>query len=113
MTRRRRWAVGDIAYLEYHCTESRSSGDAPAWLRSHQLVTVTEGLHDVDPPSPGVYTVRFPDGLEWGVFPDEMFTDPRCFRRPDPPSPDQDRFRVHGKVRSTLSLSVQLSELSR
>jgi hypothetical protein len=102
---RERWAVGDVAFFEYHCLESLGSGDATAWLHSHQRATVIRALCDVGEEGislderfrfgeQGVYTVRFADGLEWDVFEDELLIDPACFTRPDPPSPDQAVYRV-------------------
>jgi hypothetical protein len=91
------WEPGSSAWFEYHCNESDESPDAPAWHRSHQQVTVlAEGEHDgwpgstyderVDAGQPKVYSVRFPDGLEWTAFEDELLTDPADFDRPDPPT---------------------------
>ena len=98
------WAVGDRAFFEYHCFEDLSSGDAAAWLRSHQQVTVIRGLFDAaqdrtlserfEEGEQGVYSVRFADGLVWDVFEDELLVDPGHFTRPDPPSPEQARYRV-------------------
>lgn len=89
---------GDVLWFEYHCNESHDSPDAPVWLRSHQQVTVLS-LDDADSvlaelPTlteredegrPLVYRVRFPDGLEWSAFEDELVIDRAEFCRPDPP----------------------------
>lgn len=86
--------IGHTYWFEYHCWESPHSGDAEIWYRSHQQVQV---LELVNLPFFGtlkeraeqgcllVYKVRFPDGLEWDVFEDELMTSPKSFNRPDPP----------------------------
>lgn len=95
---RERWEPGDRAWFEYHCFESHDSSDAVAWYHSHQEATVLgEADHSAWPGStwderaeactPIVYTVRFDDGVEYGVFEDELVTDPAAFYRPDPSPP--------------------------
>jgi len=79
---RKRWTPGDRAWFEYHCWESPESYDAPAWYRSHQFVTILEveendgtGLTRAERDECALsftYTVRFPDGLEWCAFEDEL-----------------------------------------
>lgn len=79
------WKPGETAYFEYHCNRSHDSEDAPAWYRSHQTVTVL-GIdyagngrtldQRLDRGEPRSYRVRFPDGLEWAAFEDELFTSP-------------------------------------
>lgn len=96
MSVREEWAPGDAAYFEYHCLESPESGDAPAWYHSHQRVTVLkESTSDgflstfaerAEAGEPKVYRVRFPDGLEWDAFEDELTTSELDYYRPDPPS---------------------------
>ena len=91
------WVEGESAHFEYHCYESPESADAPAWYRSHQLVTVLRRGDDENYPAPfiermqdgcpNIYRVRFADGLEWDVFEDELLTSPEFFTRPDPPKP--------------------------
>ena len=93
---RDQWQPGDVAHFEYHCLESLESQDAPAWLHSHQRITVlredeSDAYGDTlderaDNGQPKVYTVRFGDGLEWSAFEDELLTDPKGYERPDPPS---------------------------
>ncbi len=83
-------------WFEYHCWESHDSQDAQIWYRSHQQVQIVkfaqcdmvdfttfrqramEGMQIL-------YRVRFPDGLEWDVFEDELLDNPSQFTRPDPP----------------------------
>lgn len=97
MTTREKWAPGDTAYFEYHCYEGHDSGDAQAWYRSHQEVTVI-CRDDVEEGSlgqtyaeraescwPWTYTVRWADGFEYSVWEDELFTSPADYYRPNPP----------------------------
>lgn len=90
-----RWGIGDQAWFEYHCNESPDSPDAPAWYRSHQRVVILS-LQENDGAGltreeraewgqPYTYTVRFPDGLEWCVFEDEISETQAEWERPDPP----------------------------
>lgn len=74
--------IGAELWFEYHCNESLGSPDAPAWLRSHQRVTVlavevndAAGMsldERIEAALPLTYTVRFPDGLEGCAFEDEL-----------------------------------------
>lgn len=89
------YAPGSVLWFEYHCWEHPDSADAPAWHRSHQLVTVL--ALEVNEPAgmtaaerreatmPFTYTVRFADGLEWCAFEDEVGTNRDSWDRPDPP----------------------------
>lgn len=91
------WAPGERAFFEYHCWESLESKDAPAWLRSHQEVSVL-GRDDDDADDsesfdqraengqPKAYRVRFDDGLEWTALEDELFVSSDYFVRPAPPA---------------------------
>lgn len=89
------WLPGQRAWFEYHCWESPESNDAEVWYHSHQQVTVLERhVNDgagmswagrMEAGQPYTYTVRFDDGLEWGVFEDELTNDPNDWYRPDPP----------------------------
>ena len=97
---REQWKALDSAWFEYHCEESHSSADAQAWYRSHQTVLVLGELDGASGSSknfpdskaavraekglPRMYRVRFPDGLEWDVFEDELLTSRKGFYRPDP-----------------------------
>ncbi|KKK84064.1 hypothetical protein LCGC14_2787110 [marine sediment metagenome] len=58
--------------FEYHCWESEQSSDAHLWKRTRQQVMV---LHEIIP-GPNdeglMFLVRFDDGLEAGVFADEL-----------------------------------------
>jgi hypothetical protein len=95
---REHWLPGDLAWFEYHCLESYSSGDAHLWLRSHTIVEVigqdldADVLEDADfaeradAGMPKVYTVRFPDGHEDTVWEDELLVHPDHYSRPDPPT---------------------------
>lgn len=90
--------IGSKYWFEYHCNESHQSSDAPAWYRSHQRVVVL-GLAKCDGPAfttfkergeaghQLLYRVRFPDGLEWDVFEDELLDNRKSFCRPNPPDP--------------------------
>lgn len=87
--------VGHVFWFEYHCLESHTSGDAQAWYRSHQQVTVlsisTPGGGDTslqrgENGEPRVYRCQFADGLQWDIFEDELLNSPAEFYRPDPPS---------------------------
>lgn len=93
-----RWEPGERAWFEYHCLESPESSDAEAWYRSHQEVEVLSGPGGELEASEGmtfeergqegvphVYRVRFPDGLEWDAWEDELHTDKAGWYRPDPP----------------------------
>lgn len=85
---------GQQLWFEYHCFESPESGDAPVWFRSHNKVTVLKlvepgfGKTQNDRAYNGesaIYSVRFPDGLEWDAFEDELLDSKKDFFRPDPP----------------------------
>lgn len=82
------WKAGEVAAFEYHCQRSHDSADACLWYRDH-LPAVVLGVADceaqgrpeldtlaarMDAACPMVYRVRFPDGLEWDVFEDELLT---------------------------------------
>lgn len=69
--------------FEYHCFESPYSQDAPIWRRTQQIVEVVSlsECEDMLPMSfserceeglPLVFMVKFPDGLVWNVFEDEL-----------------------------------------
>lgn len=90
------WPVGSRPYFEYHCWESPQSLDAPAWRRSHQRVTVlaveendsagmTRAERD-EAAMPFTYQVRFPDGVEWTAFEDELLASADHYTRPAPPA---------------------------
>lgn len=90
--------VGDRLWFEYHCNESLESPDAPAWLRSHQQVTVLrmcscDGVGVISEEERYengmllLYRVKFDDGLEWDVFEDELLDSQGEFQRPAPPVP--------------------------
>ena len=92
-----RWLPGEKAWFEYRCLESDESGDAPAWLHSHQQVEVLSdrdcegreaGLSFLERDEegwPDSYRIRFSDGLEWDAYEDELLTSKRFFEREDPP----------------------------
>ena len=89
------WRRGENAYFEYHCDQSKSSCDYPAYQHSHQIVKVLKvaargfgnTIHErVKSGEILVYRVRFSDGLEWDVFEDELLTSPRYYSKQfDPP----------------------------
>jgi hypothetical protein len=87
--------VGKEFWFEYHCWESLDSSDAPAWLRSHERVTVL-GLADCEVLAPTfdervdgavqiVYRARWSDGFEWDIWEDELCLSPSEFYCADPP----------------------------
>jgi hypothetical protein len=89
--------LGDVAWFEYHCWESPESGDAEVWYRSHQRVEIL-GRNEIEPISetmsyqerqeecvPWTYEVRFPDGLVWSAWEDELSASRADWHRPDPP----------------------------
>lgn len=97
---RDRWEPGDRPWFEYHCFESDDSADAHLWRHSQQRVTVVRHDptdHDCiadgttldyrldEAAMPCLYVIRFEDGLEAGVFEDELLTDPAGYSRPAPP----------------------------
>lgn len=82
------WKPGELAYFEYHCSQSHTSCDAEIWYRSQQPVVVLETIEKGvgrtmlkrnEYAIPRLYKVRFLDGLEYGVFEDELFTSPKWF----------------------------------
>jgi len=79
--------AGKKRWFEYHCYEGEDSSDAEAWHHTHQQVQVLSKLDDAevigDCDPIGMYKVRFPDGLEYDVFGDELMTSPKQFYRPD------------------------------
>ncbi len=86
--------VGRRYWFEYHCNESYTSADAPAWLRSHErvlAVSICEPgigcnyLTRSENGAPRVFRARWADGFEWDIFEDELLDDPTEFCRPDPP----------------------------
>jgi len=90
--------LGTTRWFEYHCNESHDSGDAPAWYRSHEQVSVVrlanyeDRLHAgsnwmsrCEDGLPLVYRARWPDGFEWDVFEDELLEHRASFCRPEPP----------------------------
>jgi hypothetical protein len=88
--------VGETYWFEYHCWESLDSGDAKAWLRSHEQVTVIaeqdsdawEGstfTERAEAGQPRVFLARWADGFEWSVCEDELLTTRDDFCCPDPP----------------------------
>lgn len=100
--------VGDKVWFEYHCNESHDSPDAPIWYRSHRQVEIIKGATWDDKPVESytdlevfyptlkergefgmvfLYKVKFPDGLEWGVFEDELVDSPDEFYCETPPAP--------------------------
>jgi hypothetical protein len=94
MGRQGRFDAGQRFWFEYHCFESLESGDAAAWLRSHEQVTVLKVVapgYGKSPEiratagEPCVYRARWDDGFEWDVFEDELVDSPGDFCRPDPP----------------------------
>ena len=97
---REQWLPGERAWFEYHCWESPESNDAEVWYRSHQQVTVlnmhlngTDGMtlaEREDAAMIRTYTVRFDDGLEWGVWEDELTDSPAEWYRPDPPRREEE-----------------------
>lgn len=71
-------------WFEYHCYEGEDSCDAELWHHTHQRVTVLNRIANVDECEVGkMYRVRFADGFEYGVFSDELVSDPKEFKRPD------------------------------
>ena len=72
----------DRRYFEYHCYEGEDSSDAELWHHTHQQVIVLNknASNDVDVRT---YKVRFPEGLEYDVFDDELMKSPAEYYRPD------------------------------
>lgn len=97
------YAPGSVLWFEYHCWEHPDSADAPAWYRSHQLVTVLSlevnesagmtATERSEAAMPFTYTARFADGLQWCVFEDELSTSQDSWDRPDPPTARHDESR--------------------
>ena len=77
--------AGGRRWFEYHCWENEESSDAEAWHHTHQRVQVLEKIQDANDEGCEIsmYRVRFPDGVEWDVFDDELVSDPSEFYRPD------------------------------
>ena len=69
-------------YFEYHCYEGEDSADAIVWHHTHQKVEVLN-KKTLDHTEFKVYRVRFPDGLEYDVFDDELMKSPEDYYRPD------------------------------
>ena len=69
-------------WFEYRCYEGEDSGDAALWHHTHQQVEVLQPLA-IDEGEPAMFSVRFPDGLQYDVFDDELLANKSEYERPD------------------------------
>ncbi len=70
-------------YFEYHCYEGEDSSDTELWHHTHQQVIILNKITDTDIEVGRMYRVRFPDGLEYDVFNNELVKSPSDYYRPD------------------------------
>jgi hypothetical protein len=84
------WKPGELAYFEYHCEMSHTSGDAQMWYRTHQPVEVGRvyepgggGTREerAENAVPRSYWVTFLDGFRAVAIEDELLTDPKFWER--------------------------------
>lgn len=110
--------IGGTYWFEYHCWESDSSCDAGLWYHSHQqcqVLEMQEAGFGKDMAERGYnghsagYNVRFTDGFEHVAMEDELYTDPKEFERPDPPSSPEQR-RDKGKKILDYSRRTRIRE---